>query len=208
MNSSFSPHSSTGALFQHPLTSSAARVSLAAFCTFFPALDAAALASAAAVLAFFETASLAARAAALASRGEADPAGTEGASAEADDDAEAPALGVVAAERSAGVEARDERGVNDFLRDSPSFFERVRFSSVRAAAAESAILFFLFLEREWLRGGGGGREVKVSEMFFGFDGFIGRRRRRRQGVSCRNWGASLAVRARREFLNWFRRGAV
>ena len=144
MNSSFSPHSSTGALFQHPLTSSAARVSLAAFCTFFPALDAAALASAAAALAFFETASLAARAAALASRGEADPAGTEGASAEADDDAEAPALGVVAAERSAGVEARDERGVNDFLRDSPSFFERVRFSSVRAAAAESAIFFFCF----------------------------------------------------------------
>ena len=73
-----------------------------------------------------------------------DPAGTEGASAEADDDAEAPALGVVAAERSAGVEARDERGVNDFLRDSPSFFERVRFSSVRAAAAESAIFFFCF----------------------------------------------------------------
>lgn len=122
------------------LTSSAARVSWAAFCTFFPALVAAALASAAAAAAFFETASLAARAAALASRGEEEPAGAaavEEVRAEADDEeAEAPALGVVAAERSAGVEARDERGVNDFLRDSPSFLEKLRFSSARAAESD------------------------------------------------------------------------
>lgn len=123
------------------LTSSAARVSLAAFCTFFPAFEAAALASAAAADAFLETASLAARAAALASRGEAEPAGAaatdpagERAAAEEEAEAPAPAFGV-----SAGVDERDERGVNDFLSDSPSF---LRLGAGAVGASDIFLVWF------------------------------------------------------------------
>lgn len=138
-------------------------MSLAAFCTFFPALEAAAFASAAAVAAFFDTASFAARAAVLASRGDDEPAGVTAAEARAgaEEGPGAPALGVVAAERSAGVDARDERGVKDFFRDSPSFLERVRFSSTRAAAVSDILK--LRVEEEAGKGGGGAGEKERVE---------------------------------------------
>ena len=83
-----------------------------------PALLAASLVAAAAAFAFFSTVSLAALAAALAS-----------ALTSRGDAADAPALGVVAAEGPAGVDERDAvRGVNDFLRDSLNFLRDGFFS--------------------------------------------------------------------------------
>lgn len=161
-------------------------MSLAAFCTFFPAFEAAALASAAAAEAFLETASLAARAAALASRGDADPAGAaaeaapgERAAAEEEDaEAPAPALGV-----SAGVDEREERGVNDFFRDSPSF---LRLGAGAAGASDILCGFWRGGGEEkwrkwWLKGNG-----KCLECFSRFGFFFGLEKRRK-GVSYRNW---------------------
>lgn len=152
---------------------------MAAFCTFLPALDAVALTSAAAAEAFFATASLAARAAALASRGDDEPAGAATAppdSADAEDEAEA--LGVLAAERSAGVDAREERGVNDFFSDSPSFLERVRFSSARAEAASD--IFCGFRKGRELRKVAEEREKSAWRCFLSYRfGFYGERGKKR-----------------------------